>query len=160
MVSLSPTFADNCPGVTASCVPTSGSTFGFGLTPYTCTATDGSSNTSSCTSTVTVTDVPPAIQSLVASPNVLRPPNKKLDPVTIIVKDTDTCDPSPVCSITGVTANAGPAPAGSVVITGPLTLELRAAGNGGHALTYIVSVTCNDAHGGSTVAQTTVQAPL
>jgi hypothetical protein len=37
---------------------------------------------------------------------------------------------------------------------------LKAAGNGGHALTYIVGVTCTDTKGGSTSAQTTVQAPL
>ena len=160
MVALNPTFSDNCPGVSAVCVPPSGSTFGFGSTPVTCTATDGSGNTASCGSSVTVTDVPPVIQSVVASPNVLRPPNKKLDPVTIIVKDTDTCDPAPVCSITGVATQAGPAPASSFAITGPLTLKLRANGNGGHALTYVVSVTCADSHGGSTVAQTTVQAPL
>jgi hypothetical protein len=29
-----------------------------------------------------------------------------------------------------------------------------------HALTYIVGVTCTDTKGGSTSAQTTVQAPL
>jgi hypothetical protein len=46
------------------------------------------------------------------------------------------------------------------VLTGPLSLKLKAAGNGGHAQTYIVSVTCADHHGGSTTAQTTVQAPL
>lgn len=159
--SLNPTFSDNCPGVTASCAPPSGSTFGFGTTPVTCTATDGSGNMNSCTTSVTVVDVPPVISSVVASPNVLRPPNKKLDPVTIIVQDTDTCDPSPVCSITAVTSNSGPLVAGvDYVITGALTLELKAAGNGGHPLTYIISVTCADHHGGSTIAQTTVQAPL
>jgi hypothetical protein len=114
-----------------------------------------------CSSTVTVVDVPPVISSVVASPNVLRPPNKKLDPVTILVKDTDVCDPTPVCSISAVATNSGPAVAGSdYVITGPLSLKLKAAGNGGHALTYVVSVTCADHHGGSTTAQTTVQAPL
>ncbi len=162
-VVLNPTVSDNCPGATAVCVPPSGSTFdsiGGPPTPVTCTATDGSGNTSSCTTSVAVTDVPPVISSIVASPNVLRPPNKKLDPVTLIVKDSDTCDPSPVCKITGVTTNSGPAPAGSYVITGDLTLELRASGNGGHPLTYIVTVTCSDSHGGSTVGQTTVQAPL
>jgi len=157
---ITPTFSDNCPGVTAVCVPPSGSTFGFGTTPVNCTATDGSGNTSTCATSVTVTDVPPVIASIVASPNVLRPPNKKLDPVTILVKETDLCDPSPVCSITSVMTNAGPAPAGSFVITGPLTLKLQATGNGGHALTYIIGVTCNGAHGGSTTGQTTVQAPL
>jgi hypothetical protein len=160
-VSVNPVFSDNCSGVTASCSPTSGSTFGFGTTPVSCTATDFSGNTNSCTTSVTVTDVPPVVASVVASPNVLRPPNKKLDPVTILVNDTDICDPNPVCSISSVTSNSGPLVAGvDYVITGALTLNLKAAGNGGHAQTYIVGVTCSDHHGGSTTAQTTVQAPL
>ena len=160
-VSLNPVFSDNCSGATASCSPTSGSTFGFGTTPVSCTATDTSGNMNSCTTSVTVADVPPIVASVVASPNVLRPPNKKLDPVTILVNDSDPCDPNPVCSISSVTSNAGPLVAGvDYAITGALTLQLRASGNGGHALTYIVGVTCADHHGGSTTAQTTVQAPL
>ena len=157
---LNPTFSDNCPGVKASCVPPSGSTFGFGTTTYTCTATDGSNNTSSCNSSVTVTDVPPVISSVVASPSILRPPNKKLDPVSILVKDTDTCDPSPVCTISSVTASNHAVVAGvDYVITGPLTLLLRASGTGGHPFSYIIGVTCADSHGGSTSAQTTVSVP-
>jgi hypothetical protein len=157
---LNPTFSDNCPGVKASCVPPSGSTFGFGTTTYTCTATDGSNNTSSCNSSVTVTDVPPVISSVVASPSILRPPNKKLDPVSILVKDTDTCDPSPVCTISSVTASNHAVVAGvDYVITGPLTLLLKANGNGGHPFSYIIGVTCADSHGGSTSAQTTVSVP-
>lgn len=160
MVSLNPMFSDNCPGVTAACMPPSGSTFGFGTTPVTCKATDASGNMSSCATSVTVSDIAPVITSVVASPNVLRPPNKKLDPVKIIVQDSEACGLATTCSITNVVTNAGPAPAESVVITGPLTLKLAAAGNGGHALTYIVTVTCNDTQGGTTSAQTTVQAPL
>jgi hypothetical protein len=49
-----PTVSDNCPGVTAACVPASGSTFQEGTTVVTCTATDASGNTASCTFTVTV----------------------------------------------------------------------------------------------------------
>jgi hypothetical protein len=158
MVSLMPSVFDNCPAVTSSCAPTSGSTFGFGTTPTTCTATDASGNTNSCLTSVTVQDVPPTIASVVAFPNVLTPPNKKLDPVVITVKDTDPCDPAPVCSISGVTANV-PINPSSYKITGPLTLNLQANGNGGHTLTYVVTVACTDAHGGSTSAQTSVSAP-
>lgn len=158
-VAVTPTFSDNCAGVAASCVPSSGSTFGFGTTSVTCTATDGSGNMNSCATSVTVTDVPPTITSVVASPAVLSPPNKKLDPVTILVEDTDVCDPAPVCSISGVSLGSSPAPASDYVITGPLTLKLKANGNGGHPQTYIVGVTCSDHHGGSTTAQTSVSAP-
>lgn len=158
--SLHPTFSDNCAGVTASCVPPSGSTFGFGSTNYTCTATDGSGNQNSCSSTVTVVDVPPVISSVVASPNTLSPPNKKLDGVTILVKDTDVCDPSPACRITSVTASNHAVTAGvDYVLTGDLTLKLKANGSNGKPFSYIVGVTCFDAHGGSTSAQTSVSAP-
>jgi HYR domain-containing protein len=153
-VSLNPTVADNCPGLTAACVPPSGSTFGFGTTPVTCTGTDGSGNTSMCSSSVTVTDLAPVIASVVASPNVLRPPNKKLDPVKILVSDSSACGLITTRQITSVTSNSGPLVLGTdYVITGPLSLKLKAAGNGGHAQTYIVGVTCTDTQNGSTTAQ-------
>ena len=51
-----PTPGDNCPGATVSCSPASGSTFPKGTTTVTCTATDGSGNTGSCSFTVQVND--------------------------------------------------------------------------------------------------------
>jgi hypothetical protein len=56
VVNFTPTPSDNCPGVTASCVPASGSTFPKGTTTVTCTATDASMNTANCSFTVTVND--------------------------------------------------------------------------------------------------------
>jgi uncharacterized protein DUF4394/HYR domain-containing protein len=47
-----PTATDNCPGVTTMCVPASGSPFPVGTTTVTCTATDASGNTATCTFTV------------------------------------------------------------------------------------------------------------
>jgi hypothetical protein len=49
-----PTASDNCPGVTAACSPPSGSTFTVGVTTVTCTATDMSSNTATCSFTVSI----------------------------------------------------------------------------------------------------------
>jgi hypothetical protein len=49
-----PTATDNCPGVTVACNPPSGSTFPVGATIVTCTATDTSNNTASCTFAVNV----------------------------------------------------------------------------------------------------------
>jgi len=57
VVALAPGAADNCPGVTAACVPPSGSTFPVGVTPISCTATDASGNTATAGGTVTVNDV-------------------------------------------------------------------------------------------------------
>jgi hypothetical protein len=49
-----PVATDNCPGVTVTSTPPSGSTFNIGTTTVTCTATDHAGNTTSCTFTVTV----------------------------------------------------------------------------------------------------------
>ena len=51
-----PTTTDNCP-LTVVCSPASGSAFLPGTTTVTCTATDPSSNTASCSFTVTVNNV-------------------------------------------------------------------------------------------------------
>lgn len=53
-----PTATDNCPGVTTSCAPVSGSSFNVGTTPVVCTATDSSGNTAMCNFSVTVTSTP------------------------------------------------------------------------------------------------------
>ena len=51
-----PTASDNCPGVTTACTPPSGSMFPIGTTTVTCTATDTSGNTATCSFTVSVFD--------------------------------------------------------------------------------------------------------
>jgi len=49
-----PVVSDNCPGVTVVCVPPSGSILPVGTTTVTCTATDASGNTATCSFSVTV----------------------------------------------------------------------------------------------------------
>jgi hypothetical protein len=49
-----PTASDNCSGVTVTCTPASGTCFNIGTTPVTCTATDTSAQTVSCTFNVIV----------------------------------------------------------------------------------------------------------
>jgi hypothetical protein len=61
-VTYSATATDNSPSLTAACTPASGSVFTKGTNTVTCTARDGSGNTSQCNFTVTVTDnQPPTI---------------------------------------------------------------------------------------------------
>jgi hypothetical protein len=55
-VSFSAPAADNCPGVSVVCVPASGSQFPRGTTTVTCTATDSSNNSTSCSFTVRAFD--------------------------------------------------------------------------------------------------------
>lgn len=50
------TASDNCPGVVVVCSPPSGSAFPVGTTTVTCTATDTSSNTATCSFAVTTFD--------------------------------------------------------------------------------------------------------
>ena len=52
---VEPTASDNCSVASATCSP-SGGTFPLGTTPVSCSATDGSGNSSSCSSSVTVVD--------------------------------------------------------------------------------------------------------
>jgi predicted extracellular nuclease len=51
---VAPTATDNCGTPTVACVPPSGSVFSVGTTTVTCTATDASGNTATCSFTVTV----------------------------------------------------------------------------------------------------------
>jgi hypothetical protein len=61
---FSPTFSDNCPGVSVICNPPSGAAFPMGTTTVTCTATDAVGNSASCTFTITLhPPCPPPIRS-------------------------------------------------------------------------------------------------
>jgi hypothetical protein len=51
-----PPASDNCPGVIVACNPPSGACFATGVTTVTCTATDTSGNTATCSFTVTTFD--------------------------------------------------------------------------------------------------------
>ena len=66
-----PTANDNCSLGPVNCSPPSGSRFPVGSTTVTCTATDSSNNTASCTSTVTVLTPQQATQSLINNVNSL-----------------------------------------------------------------------------------------
>jgi hypothetical protein len=57
VVNYTATASDNCPGVGVVCTPPSGTCFALGVTTVTCTATDGSGNTATCSFTVSVFDV-------------------------------------------------------------------------------------------------------
>jgi hypothetical protein len=52
-----PVTTDNCAGVSVACVPPSGSCFALGTTTVSCTATDASGNSKSCSFQVTTFDI-------------------------------------------------------------------------------------------------------
>ncbi len=72
------------------CAPASGSTFPMGTTTVQCSATDCTGNSATATFNVTVRDTtPPVIGPVVASPQVLWPPNHQMVPIAVSYVVTD-----------------------------------------------------------------------
>jgi N-acetylneuraminic acid mutarotase len=107
----------------------------------------------------------PVITSLTASPSMLWPPNNKMVAVTLSATVTDACgDPSPVTNIIAVLSNE-PAESnafanGQALITGNLTLELKADRNGnGNGRIYTIIVETTDSYGNSATNTVNVTVP-
>ncbi len=162
--------SDNCGIQSKGCSPAEGSTFPIGTTPFTCTATDTSNNSNSCSSQVVVKDTtPPVIDSVSASPNTLWPPNHKFATVLVSASAHDTCDPSPTCAVTAVSSSEPPTGGGqgntspdfmftTQFMTSPATLpvQLRAERDGtGNGRVYTITVNCKDASNNVSLPATT-----
>ena len=123
---------------------------------------DGKAATVVCTTTVTVQDTtPPRIFAIFPYPSFLWPPNHKLVPVKIFVLAVDACGCGPVdCKIVSVTSNQ---PVDNHepdwVITGKLTLLLRAERSHGERRVYTITVECKDAFGNKSTSRTYVIVP-
>ncbi|HVM59820.1 MAG TPA: HYR domain-containing protein [Verrucomicrobiae bacterium] len=90
--------ANNCTNVTTSCTPASGSAFAIGTTSVTCTATDSSGNTNSCSFTVTVIDNGPPVISVCVSNQTLSAGSgcqAALPDLTGQLVATDSCGGTP-----------------------------------------------------------------
>ena len=110
---------------------------------------------------VTLADLqPPRVGSVAATPSVVWPPNREMVPVAITVADvSDACSSPVTCRIDSVTSNEALAP-GDFVITGALTVQLRADRLGeGTGRIYTIAITCTDAAGNSTRKTVTVLVP-
>jgi len=143
---LTPTISNNAPAL-----------FSLGTTVVQWTATDDSGHQGGDTQLVKIQDTtPPSISNLTAAPDTLWAPNHKMVPITVSVSVADVCDPTASCHIVSVSSNepvdgvADGATSPDWVITGPLTLDLRAerAGNGS-GRTYTITVECTDGSGNS-----------
>lgn len=117
-------------------------------------------------SPVVADTTPPSIASITPSRDVLNPPNHKMVPVTISVAATDDTDPSPVAQIVSVTSNEADDGLGDgdtpndVVITGPLSVQLRAERSGkGTGRVYTITIAVSDASGNVATGTTTVIVP-
>jgi hypothetical protein len=111
----------------------------------------------------------PSIDAISASPDNLWPANHKMVDVAVSVDVSDLCDTaisSAQCEIVAVTSNEPVNGAGDGdtdpdwMITGALTLQLRAErSGGGSGRLYTVTVACTDAAGNVATATTTVTVP-
>lgn len=145
---------DTDPNPSLTCTPASGTQFALGTTIVDCVAEDFDGYATSDSFPVNVVDTTgPQFLSLTATPSFLFPVNNKLVAVTISANVADAVDASPMTQIVGVTANQAIAP-GDVVITGPLTLQLRAKNNG---RIYTVEVQSVDDFGNTSTAFVTVK---
>ncbi len=178
IVSIPPaTASDVCGAVTIANSYTGGGanasgSYPFGTTNVTFTATDGSGNTASCQTTVTVRDTIRPVVTAVASPNVLWPPNHKMTPVNTTVVATDACDPSPSIVLASVTSSEpDDAPGnGDGQTTGDIQdaslgtpdfqILLRAERDGnGPGRTYTITYQASDHSGNAAIASTQVTVP-
>jgi len=156
VVTYTATADENAPVV---CNPASGSTFPLGTTTVNCSATNVLNQTTTGSFHVTVVDTtPPTITSLTATPSNLWPDNHKLVNVTLTGTATDLVDTNPTLHIVSVTSNQpivqnnDPRQSPDVVITGAMTLELRAERTGGADRTYTITVSATDFSGNSSTA--------
>jgi hypothetical protein len=131
------------------------------------TVTDDEGAPAACTAIVTVKDTtPPVIKNVTATPNKLWPPNHKMVRITVGATVTDNCDPSPDCAISNVRSNEPVNGLGDGdmapdwLITGPMTLDLRAERSGkGHGRIYTITFACTDDHGNRSNGTATVAVP-
>lgn len=135
-------------------------TLPLGTHTFSLTVNDGRGETATDTVAITVVDrTPPDIQSAAATPNVLWPPNHKMVSVNLTVTAADLCS-SAACRITGVTSNEPGSTDPDWLITGPLTVQLRAERTGGgDGRIYTLTVECTDAAGNKSTKTVTVTVP-
>jgi hypothetical protein len=131
---------------------------GPGTHVITLSVRDGRGGISSDTVVVTVTDTtPPVIQSLTATPSVLKPVNHQMVTVTIGVSAADGCGGPVHCRIISVTGNEPIG--GDWIITGNLTVRLRAERSKHTSRIYTLTVECTDVSGNRSTRTVTVTVP-
>jgi hypothetical protein len=132
----SPTATDNCPGVTTSCSPASGTHFSVGTTTVTCTVTDAASNTSTCSFTVTVSDNQPP--TITCPPSIARSNAPNQCGTTATYPSPQVTDNQP-----GATAVCSPA-SGAFFPVGVNTVTCTATDAGGNHASCSFTVTVED----------------
>lgn len=107
---------------------------------------DGKAAPVTCSTGITVQDTKaPKIKSIKASPSHLWPANNQFIPVTLTVNVED-CSPT-TCRIISVRSSQSVGTEPDWIITGDLTVDLRAERSGKKDRTYTVTVECTDSAG-------------
>lgn len=135
VVNFTATVTDNCPGPTISCSPASGSLFPIGTTTVTCTATDASNNTSTCSFTVTVNDTEDPVAQCPANITVGNDAGLCGATVNFTATVTDNCP--------GATISCSPA-SGTFFPVGTTTVTCTATDASNNTATCTFTVTVND----------------
>jgi uncharacterized protein YegL len=140
-------------------------TLPVGTHEFTLVVNDGEYSDTDTVTIEVVDTTPPVINSITPSSAALWPPNHKMVNVTIDASATDSVS-SASCRITDVSSSepdnglGDGDTANDIVITGPLSVELRAERSGrGPGRVYTITVTCTDAAGNAATSTTTVSVP-
>ena len=99
----------------------------------------------------------PVISSLKASPDTLWPPNNQMVAVTLTVSATDDSGGTPTCELSHLSSSDPHT--GDMLITGPMTAQLRASKSSGGERLYTLTVQCTDAAGNTTSSSAFVKVP-
>ena len=129
------TATDNCPGVTVTTSPTSGSFFPVGTTTVTATATDAHGNTSTCTFTVTVNDTQAPVITCPSNITTTSTTGTCGKAVTFAPTATDNCGGA--VTITTSPASGSTFPVGTTTVT----VTAKDAANNTSNCSFTVTVT-------------------
>jgi hypothetical protein len=147
VVSYAVTATDNCGGVTITCTPPSGSTFAKGETPVTCTASDSSLNTATCSFTVTVND--PSFNCL-SCLSLTKRGNHAVVPIGGTVTYTysvSNCAGQTLTNVTVVDDNGTPSFTGDDVLVGTIPTLVPGASIDLTHTTLLPITVCNSSNG-------------
>jgi hypothetical protein len=156
-ITVNPTAIDNCVGEVTGTTTDPLSYTEQGTYLVTWTYDDGNGNTTTQMQTVVVQDtIPPVIENLTVTPDVLWPSNHKMVQVNVDIDSFDECDIEHVCQIISVENNEPENGLGDGnkapdwQIADDFTVNLRSERSGpGNGRLYTITIECTDASGNS-----------
>ena len=146
--------------------PTPTVTLPKGTHEITLTVNDENGGVASDTVVITISDkIAPVFVNLTATPSSLLKANHQMVPVRVSVTATDNCDSSVTCRIISVSSNEPVNGLGDGdkspdwMVTGNLTLDLRAERSGKATRWYTITVECTDSSGNRSTRDVQVSVP-